>query len=82
LRIARGFDDRPFRVADGDASPMCALDECAAPDGDERRVFGELGGRVLVLQVYPPVCFRIRRSNRSWATRSRAIAAGKSSPTW
>ncbi len=59
---------------------MGALDEIAAPDGDERRVLGELCGKVLVMQLYPPVTDTIRRSNRSWATRIRAIAAGKSPP--
>ena len=59
---------------------MGALDEVAAPNGDERRVLGELGGKVLVVQLYPPVRATTRRSTRSWATRIRAIAAGKSPP--
>jgi len=40
FRIAHGLDDLPFRVADGDAPPVDALDERTAPDGDERRVLG------------------------------------------
>jgi hypothetical protein len=59
---------------------MDALDEIAAPGGDERRILGESGGEILALQLYPSVMVTIRRSTRSWATRIRAIAAGKSSP--
>ena len=60
---------------------MDALDERAAPDGDEEGVLGETGGKVLALQFYPPVRATIRRSNRSWATRIRAIAARTSPPS-
>ena len=59
---------------------MDALDEIAAPGGDERRILRESGGEILALQLYPSVMVTIRRSTRSWATRIRAIAAGKSSP--
>ncbi len=59
---------------------MGALDERAAPDGDKWCVVRETGGTVLALQLYPPVRATIRRSTRSWATRIRAIAAGKSPP--
>ena len=59
---------------------MGALNERAAPDGDDRRVLGEMGGNLLPQQPYPSLRATIRRSERSWATRIRAIAAGKSPP--
>jgi hypothetical protein len=78
FRVAHGLDELPFGVADGDASPVYVLHEIAASHGDERCVLGESPG----LQIYPPVRATIRRSSRSWATRIRAIAAGKSPPAW
>jgi hypothetical protein len=78
LRLAHGLDDVSFRVADGEAPPVDALDERSAPESDERRVLGDPRRGVLALQLYPPARATIRRSTRSWATRMRAIAAGKS----
>src|SRR5215217_454157 len=77
LRVAHGLDDVPFLVADGDAPPVDAFDQRPSPEGDERRVLGEPCGGVLALQLYSPARATIRRSTRSWATRMRAIAAGK-----
>jgi hypothetical protein len=59
---------------------MDALYERAAPGSDDRRILRELGGGLLALQLYPSVRATILRSDRSWATRIRAIAAGKSPP--
>jgi hypothetical protein len=65
FRVANGLDDVSFRVADGDASPVDALDERPAPEGDERRVLGEPCGGVLAFQLYSPARATIRRSARS-----------------
>jgi hypothetical protein len=68
-------------VADGGAAPVGALYERAAPGSDDRRVLGKLGGKLLALQLYPSLRATIRRSDRSWATRIRAIAARTSPPS-
>src|SRR3712207_3080861 len=81
-RVAHGLDDVTLRVADGDAPAVDALDELPAPEGDERRVLGEPGGEVLPIHRYPSARATIRKSTRSWATRTRAIAAGESPSAW
>lgn len=57
---------------------MDALHERAAPDADQRFVGGKARGGILGTQGYSSESAMMRRSTRSWATRIRAIAAGKS----